>query len=169
MKGLDESSRYNQIHFKSRLDEEGKTMVYSNHNVHHRDPSIWQMYLLILVAHDDTVELFVVQILSRNRMCLECNNYTCSGWINTFIKIKRRNVISVTTADNNYTSYPRLQEFNEIMCNALEIVACPFVLFFFLMLVFVLPFPDSDYPFDVFKLFFICIIALFTILKLYLK
>jgi hypothetical protein len=54
-------------------------MVYTNHNVHHRDPSIWQMGLLILVAHDNTVELFVEQILSRNRMCLECNNYTCSG------------------------------------------------------------------------------------------
>ena len=130
MKGLDESSRYNQIHFKSRLDEEGKTMVYSNHNVHHRDPSIWQMYLLILVAHDDTVELFVVPTLSRNRMFLECNNYTCSGWINTFIQIKRSNAISMAPADNNYMFYPKLQEFNKTMCNALEIVVCPFVIFF---------------------------------------
>jgi hypothetical protein len=33
--------------------------------------------------------------------------------------------------------------------------------FFFLMLAFVLPFQDSDYPFDSFKLFFNFIIALF--------
>ena len=126
VKGLDESSRYNQNHFKSRLDEEGKTMVYSNH----RGPSIWQICLPIVVAHDDTVELFVVPTLSRNRMFLEWNNYTCSGWINTFIKIERSNVISMTPADNNYMFYSKLQEFNKAMCNALEIVVCPFVLFF---------------------------------------
>jgi hypothetical protein len=126
VKGLDESSRYNQIHFKSRLDEEGKTMAYSNH----RGPSIWQICLLVLVAHDDTVELFVVPTLSTNGMFLECNNYTCSGWINTFINIKRSNVISMTPADNNYMSYPKLQEFNKTMCSALEIVVCPFVIFF---------------------------------------
>ena len=165
MKGLHESSRYNQNHFKSRLDEEGKTMVYSNH----RGPSIWQICLPIVVAHDDTVELFVVPTLSRNRMFLECNNYTCSGWINTFIKIERSNGISMTPADNNYMFYPKLQEFNKTMCNALEIVVCPFVIFFILMLSFVLPFQDSDYPFDIFKFFFNFIIALFTILKLYVK
>ena len=44
--------------------------------------------------------------------------------------LKRSNAISVTPADNNSMFYPRLQVFNEAMCNALEIVVCPFVLFF---------------------------------------
>ena len=107
-------------------------MVYSNHNVHHRRPSICQICLLNLVAHDNTVELFVVDIFScmRNSMCLECDNCTCQEGIITFINIsKEKQCIFGTPAYNNYMLYPRLQVFNETMCNALEIYVCPFFLF----------------------------------------
>jgi hypothetical protein len=39
------------------------------------------------------------------------------------------------------------------MCNILQIVVCPFVLFLLPIVLSVLQFTDSDYPFGIFKLF----------------
>ena len=48
---------------------------------------------------------------------------------------------------------PDFQWSNSFMCNILQIVVCPFVLFLLPIVLSVLQFTDSDYPFGIFKLF----------------